>query len=128
MLLPHHSANVRKKWLHRFFFFVLFCLLGIGVYGIVWFNNNILYNLPTINPDNLQTMFLFSQSSIITDRNGKKLYKLFDENRAYISFDEFSPYLVNAAIATEDKTFWENDGLDYFGIIRAVIDNIGLKL
>ncbi|MCS6983188.1 MAG: transglycosylase domain-containing protein [Candidatus Absconditabacterales bacterium] len=118
----------RRRWLNILFF----VFVGIGVvgsvFGLVRFNRTILANLPPIDPNNLQSVFSFSQSSTITDRNGKKLYKLFDENRVYISLDQMSNFLLDAAIATEDKTFWTNDGLDYRGIVRAVRDQILVKL
>lgn len=98
------------------------------MFGFIRFNRTILANLPPIDPNNLQSVFSFSQSSTITDRNGKKLYKLFDENRVYVSLDQMSPFLLDAVVATEDKTFWTNDGLDYRGIIRAVRDHVLARL
>jgi membrane peptidoglycan carboxypeptidase len=36
------------------------------------------------------------------------LYKVFDENRKYVSLGNISTNMQNAIIATEDKNFWEN--------------------
>lgn len=51
----------------------------------------------------------FKQTTIITDRNGEVLYKLYDENREYVGYDSMSPHVVNAIIAAEDKDFWNNE-------------------
>jgi len=58
---------------------------------------------------------------MIADRNGKELYKIFDENRQYISIDQISPILQDAIVATEDQTFWSNAGVDFYGIAKAGI-------
>lgn len=60
----------------------------------------------------------------IYDRTGKVLlYELFDPtggNRTNVSLSKISPYLINATIALEDKSFWTNEGVDYAGMFRAV--------
>jgi membrane peptidoglycan carboxypeptidase len=52
---------------------------------------------------------VLSQATVITDRQGNVLYKLFQENREYIEFDRISNHMVNAIIAVEDKDFWNNE-------------------
>ncbi len=68
------------------------------------------------------------QTTRIYDRNGTLLYELYDhqENkgrRTYINYSDISPFLVNATIAAEDRTFWTNNGVDLNGIIRAAFSN-----
>ncbi len=41
-----------------------------------------------------------------------------------VALDQISPDLINATIATEDKNFWSNSGVDILRIIRAAIDNL----
>lgn len=43
------------------------------------------------------------------------------DNRIYVSYDEISPNLINALIATEDIRYYEHSGIDYRGLVRAVI-------
>lgn len=66
----------------------------------------------------------FSQATEITDRNGEVLYKLYDENRDYIAFEDISSNFVNAIISVEDQRFWTNPWIDVFGIIRAWIRDV----
>lgn len=60
-----------------------------------------------------------TQATVITDRNGIELYKIFDENREYVDLESMSPYMLKAIVAVEDQRFWEHEGLDPMGIFRA---------
>lgn len=84
-------------------------------------NNNVYKKLPDVSE--LKDIS-FSQSTIITDRNGKELYRLFDENREYVPFSEINTNMINAIVAVEDQRYWEHNGLDTFGIIRAAVHNV----
>ena len=42
-------------------------------------------------------------------------------NRIYVGYDELSPWLVKALIATEDERFYQHSGIDYKAIVRAVV-------
>ncbi len=64
------------------------------------------------------------QHSTFYDRNGVKLMDLFDEGRRkWVSIDDISPYLRNAIVATEDASFYENEGVDLKRLVGAVIQN-----
>jgi len=45
----------------------------------------------------------------------------FTENRIEVSYNELSPYLVKALVATEDKRFYDHSGIDLKGLFRAVV-------
>ena len=56
----------------------------------------------------------------IISSDGKTLGKFyFKDNRTPISYDDLSPYLVNALIATEDARFHKHSGIDARGTLRA---------
>jgi len=63
----------------------------------------------------------------IYDRTGEHLLlesidpRPFRGDRTYITLDEISPYLINATVALEDRSFWENPGINPRGIARAFI-------
>ncbi len=60
------------------------------------------------------------ESTVIYDRNGGELYKLYDEEkRTYVSYEGISPKIREAIVAAEDKTFFENPGVDLKGLIRS---------
>jgi len=62
-------------------------------------------------------------ASILYDRKGKEFGKLFIQNRQPVPYDRISPMLTKAVIAAEDNKFYEHDGVDYMGILRAAIAN-----
>jgi membrane peptidoglycan carboxypeptidase len=62
-------------------------------------------------------------ASVIYDRDGKELGKIFIQNRNPVSLDKVSPMMVKAVVAAEDNKFYEHDGVDYAGVIRAAIAN-----
>ena len=50
----------------------------------------------------------------------KVLGKYYKENRTNVKFENLSPYLVNALIATEDIRFYDHSGVDYKALGRAI--------
>ncbi len=66
----------------------------------------------------------------IYDRTGKVLlYESIDPrpfrgDRTYVPLEEISPYLINATVALEDRSFWDNPGVNVRGIARAFMNNL----
>ena len=50
-------------------------------------------------------------TEIIAD-DGQILTTFHIENRSFVSYDELSPYLVQAAVATEDRRFYNHSGIE----------------
>lgn len=73
---------------------------------------------------NLEDINNLDHPCIIYDRNGKELGRIFDENRSYVAYKDISPNLVNAVVAQEDSRFWEHEGFDPWGIMRAAKEMI----
>ena len=48
-------------------------------------------------------------------------YNMNRENRIHVDYDNLSPYLVEALIATEDERFYEHSGIDFIALTRAVV-------
>lgn len=62
----------------------------------------------------------------ILDRNGELLYEFVDELaglRRPVSLSVISDNLLNATIAVEDPTFYENNGVNTRGLLRAGVEN-----
>lgn len=63
--------------------------------------------------------FRLQESSYIYDVNGDVIAKLtMDEDSYYLPYDEIPEYAIQAFVAVEDRTFWENSGIDLRGILR----------
>jgi len=54
--------------------------------------------------------------------DGKLIGKYYRENRTPVNFNEISPYLVQALIATEDERYYSHFGIDVRGIFGAMAD------
>ena len=122
------SLRKKKRWRPKKrtywkIFLALFLIFFIipSIIGYMWFKKNILDKLPPVS--NIEKV-VFSQTTTITDRNGVVLYRVFDENRKYVSLDKISPNVQNAIIATEDKNFWENPWIDIKWIFRAAVHDL----
>lgn len=62
--------------------------------------------------------------SIIVDRNGKEIGRVFVQNRSLIPITSVPQKLINALCAGEDARFFRHHGVDYIGIMRAVKLNL----
>jgi membrane peptidoglycan carboxypeptidase len=70
--------------------------------------------------DSLQNHNSF-QTTKIYDRYGTLLYEFFGAGkRTRVALKDISPLLIKGTIAIEDKTFFENTGVDYEGIAKAL--------
>lgn len=56
--------------------------------------------------------------------DGQLLMEYAAEKRIFVPVDKIPDQVKNAFIAAEDKKFYSHSGIDYVGIIRAVIGNI----
>ncbi len=57
--------------------------------------------------------------SLIVDRNGKEIGRIFVQNRSIVPIDQVPEIFVDALRAGEDSRFLTHKGVDYVGIIRA---------
>ena len=94
--------------------------VGIGVFGSY---NALAESLKprlaqVATSDNFETTRIF-------DRNGALLYEFFDVGRrTSIPYADISPLLIDATVAVEDQSFFENTGVDYPGIARTIYANV----
>jgi membrane peptidoglycan carboxypeptidase len=66
-------------------------------------------------PDNLK---MYDSKGIIIDQ-------LTDNGiHTTVTYDQIPPIMREATVATEDKDFWHNQGVDVLGIIRATLTNL----
>ena len=62
-----------------------------------------------------------SQRSTVYDAAGNVIGQLGLQNREAVPLSQVPQVLVNAVVATEDKTFWKNDGIDIGAVFRAAL-------
>ena len=65
------------------------------------------------------------QDTLIYDRHGTLLADIgkYGDHRIVVPLNYISPWVVKATLATEDRTFYSNSGIDLGGIVRAAIAN-----
>ena len=114
-----------KKWTRKFGFALiqvcLICILGIGIIGLsagIGIFRGVLATAPDIgNIDVTPTGF----STFVYDIEGNQIQKLVstDSNRIPVTIEMVPVNLQHAFVAVEDQRFYEHNGIDIKGIIRA---------
>ncbi len=67
----------------------------------------------------------FAEPSVVYDRTGTiELARFQVERRRVVDFDAIPKVLVDATIAVEDRTFWDNEGYDPNAIAVAILENV----
>ena len=105
-------------------------LLGFGFLGLVFgiFAVFVYYAKDLPRPEKFTERAL-TESTKIYDRTGKTiLYEIYgEEKRTWVSLDKIPEHLKKAVIATEDANFYHHFGVDFHGIIRAVLADLKIK-
>ena len=65
-------------------------------------------------------------TQVLSD-DGQVLTTFHIENRTFVSYEELSPYLVHAAIATEDARFYRHSGIDTKGLMRVFFKTLLMR-
>src|SRR5436305_10697602 len=64
------------------------------------------------------------ERNTVYDVDGKIYSRLAGANRLKVSLSEVSPFFINAVLAREDARFYEHKGVDWRGILRALVRDI----
>jgi len=87
--------------------------LGFRIYSSEFRERAAKYDLERINDLELP--------SIILDRTGKEIGRIFVQNRSSIPITDVPELFINTLIAGEDSRFMTHGGVDYIGVVRALI-------
>ncbi|MDX9903313.1 MAG: transglycosylase domain-containing protein [Bacteroidales bacterium] len=69
------------------------------------------------NPDNSLAAEVYSEDNVL-------LGKFYIQNRTWTDYEDISPYVVDALIATEDIRFYRHSGIDFRGLARVLVKTI----
>ncbi len=116
---PELEAGRYKKIISRIWKFTGYTAIAIVVYLIaVSFNLFWLFGkMPS--PEEIENPKSDVASEIISS-DGKVIGKFIYENRSPIDFNELSPNIINALVATEDARFTVHSGIDARSTLRVV--------
>src|SRR5687768_7105346 len=63
------------------------------------------------------------ESTLLYDSKNNLISALFEQHRIAVRLEEMSPHLIRAVLVTEDRRFFDHDGVDVRRIIAAFIVN-----
>ncbi len=63
----------------------------------------------------------------LVSSDGQLAGELFDERRKVVPYERIPKRLVQALVASEDKTFFEHSGVDWLGTLRAAVNTYVLR-
>lgn len=121
------KKRMKKKRLGvRLFKAIIICILLLAVIcaiGAGVLVKHVVDNAPAVTAEDILPK---GYATNIVDQNGTVLRTLndSDSNRVYKTYDEIPEYLAHAFVAIEDERFYEHNGVDLQGIIRAGVVGI----
>lgn len=121
-LVSKHTKNKKKisYWIYKSFIVAfIFCILaGVGA-GIGMFHA-IISTAPDI-AEIEQSVQLEGFQTTIYNQDGEEITTLStaNSNRIYVEYENIPEDLTNAFVAIEDQRFWQHNGIDARGILRA---------
>jgi penicillin-binding protein 1A len=97
-------------------------LAGVGVLAVGGFLIAALQGLPSLED-------LADYEPPVTSRvhagDGALVAEFAREQRVFVPIEQIPDHVKNAFVAVEDARFFEHSGLDYAGIARAMVSNVG---
>ena len=99
------------------------CFVGYwAVEGVLNVMDSWLEDLPSIEEADFDDV---AEESVMYASDGETLLAEFQlEKRDPVELDEISDYVLEATVDTEDVRFYEHNGVDLTGIVRALINNL----
>ncbi len=82
-----------------------------------------LWNSPTYTTPAVGNLRKLDQRSTVYDAANNQIGQLGIQNREAVPLADVPKVMVDAVVATEDKTFWKNDGIDIASVFRAALKN-----
>lgn len=107
-------------------FWVFVGLCGVsGLVGLSWLDSYLdPYRVRAAGYDISRYINDIEEPSLILDRNGEEIGRMFVENRSVVSIDDVPQKLIDALMAQEDQRYFEHKGVDWVGVMRAIYLNL----
>ena len=124
--LSNKKAKARKKFVISFIKTLLICfalIIVVGLGGAAFYVTDLINDLPDISAVDISPEGF---STTIYDNAGVEIENLASSgaNREYVTLDSIPKDLQHAFVAIEDARFYNHNGIDIQGIIRAVAVDI----
>jgi penicillin-binding protein 1A len=117
-----YQKTKKKRGIFFILKFFVFCFLFFILSSLALF---ILYAKDLPRPEKFAERQL-PQSTKIYDRTGEiLLYEIYgEEKRTWVPLNKIPEYLKHAVISTEDANFYHHPGVDFNGVVRAILADL----
>lgn len=105
------SGSVGRNTRARQLILVMACLAVGGITGLLGYMWTLTDEMPSLKQLENPTLEL---ATVVYTADGEEMARFRHKNRTWVSYDEISPHIVNALVATEDHRFYEHWGVDLF--------------
>ena len=112
----HSQHPIRRFW-RKYHLTKIFLLIGLTFSLIV--GGYLFYIAKTTNVADLQNAL--KATTIIYDKDGNQAGSLTGQKGTYVELDAISENLQNAVVATEDRSFYKNSGINYGRFFLAIL-------
>ncbi len=111
--MQHENTLLSKQEIVRYTITFWKIIIGVLAFGIILLFSiglGLFGKLPSSSElENPKS----NQASEVIAADGIPLGTYFAQNRTSVNYDEISPNVINALVATEDKRFYEHSGIDF---------------
>ena len=113
---PLSQHPFRRFW-RRFHLTKILLIIGLGFSLLT--GGYLFYLAKTTNVKDLQNAL--KATTIIYDKNGDQAGSLTGQKGTYVELDAISENMQNAVVATEDRSFYKNSGINYGRFFLAIL-------
>ncbi|WP_143461985.1 transglycosylase domain-containing protein [Levilactobacillus enshiensis] len=112
---PHHGWRLFRR--------ILFIIVAIGVFAIVA-GAGLFFFYAQSAPKITQSALSSDASTRVYDANNNVISRLGAQNRTYVKSKNIPDTLKAAVVSTEDRRFYQNNGVDPIRILGAAFANV----
>ena len=124
-LEPHASAAPARNRAWRWLLTILLVVLMGAAMGAVAIGLAIRkYESGLPSAEQLRTSYRPPQVTRVLANDGTVLSQIFTERRTVVSFESIPTTTKLCFLAAEDAHFYEHEGLNYLGMVRAILRNV----
>lgn len=109
-----------NKWWH--YFLLAIAVGGLSLVALVAIAAALIY--PTLPSLEALTDYHPKQPLRIYSDDGFLIGEFGEERRAYVKIEDVPQNMKNAVIAIEDRRFYQHNGIDTQGVLRAIVNNL----
>ena len=113
------ASKITKTIIISFWFILVAAILGVAGLFFSIAKGWVGYMPPVEQLEN--PIDKYASQVISADGKSLGVYAHSKDNRIFVNYEDLSPALVQALIATEDRRFTEHSGIDAQGLLRAIV-------